>query len=50
VLLFIWRNTEKLDVYFNQLELTSRMLTNPVGAGPDDLYEYKRNLLKQLLK
>ena len=42
--------SEKMDVYFNQLELTSRMLTNPVGVGPDDLYEYKRNLLKQLLK
>ena len=42
--------SEKMDVYFNVLELSSRMLTNPVGAGPDDLYEYKRNVLKQLLK
>ena len=42
--------SEKMDVYFNVLELSSRMLTNPVGTNPDELYEYKRNVLKQLLK
>ena len=42
--------SEKMDVYFNVLELSSRMLTNPVGASPDELYEYKRNVLIQLLK
>ena len=41
--------SEKMDVYFNLLEITSRMLTNPVGVTPDDVYEYKRNLLIQLL-
>ena len=42
--------SEKMSVYFNVLELSSRMLTNPVGASPDELYEYKRNVLIQLLK
>ena len=42
--------SEKMDVYFNLLELSSRMLTSAVGAGPDEIYEYKRNVLKQLLK
>lgn len=41
---------EKMNVYFNMLELTSRMLTNTVGVAPDDVYEYKRALLIQLLK
>ena len=41
--------SEKMDVYFNLLEITSRMLTNTVGVSPDDVYEYKRNLLIQLL-
>ena len=41
--------SEKMDVYFNELELTSRMLTNTTGVAADEVYEYKRALLVQLL-
>ncbi len=41
---------EKMDVYFNMLELSAKMLANPVGVTEDDQYEYRKNVLIQLLR
>ena len=41
---------EKMDVYFNMLELSAKMLVQPVGVTGDDLYQYRRNVLVQLLQ
>ncbi|MBB5143598.1 methyl-accepting chemotaxis protein [Desulfovibrio intestinalis] len=41
---------EKMDVYFNMLELSAKMLANPVGVTGEDRYEYRRNVLIQLLQ
>ena len=42
--------SERVSVYFNLLELGARMLTNPAGVGEEGLYEYKRNVLIQIIK
>lgn len=42
--------SERVNVYFNLLELGARMLTNPAGVGEEGLYEYKRNVLIQIIK
>ncbi len=41
---------EKMGVYFNMLELSAKMLAQPVGVTDADLYEYRRNVLVQLLQ
>ena len=40
---------EKMDVYFNMLELSAKMLAQPVGVTADELYEYRKNVVVQLL-